>query len=78
MTMEPIDMAKTKAIAKRFGLTPIKIKGTTQIQIAKNTNESKYEIITWEEFERILDEKNLIVCKAYESCFLEMMKKKPN
>ena len=75
--MEPIDMDKTKAIAKRFGLTPIKIKGTSQIQIAKNTNKSKYEIITWEEFERILDEKNLVVCKAYDSCFLKMMKKKP-
>ena len=78
MSMEPIDMDKTKAIAKRFGLTPIRIKGTSQIQIAKNANVSKYEIITWEEFEKILNEKNLAVCKAYDSCFLKMMKKKPN
>ena len=78
MSMEPIDMDKTKTIAKRFGLTPIRIKGTSQIQIAKNANVSKYEIITWEEFERILNEKNLVVCKAYDSCFLKMMKKKPN
>ena len=76
MTMQPIDMDKTKAIAKRFGLRPIKIAGTTQIQIAKNSNTSKYVDITWEEFETILNEKNLMVCKAYDSCFLKLMKKK--
>ena len=76
MTMEPIDMDKTKAIAKHYGLKPIRIKGTSQIQIAKNMNEKKYEVISWEEFERILNEKNLVVCKAAESCFLKLMKKK--
>ncbi len=76
MSMEPISMQKTISIAKHYGLTPIRIKGTSQIQIAKNTNESKYEIISWEEFERILNEKNLVVCKAAESCFLKLMKKK--
>ncbi len=74
--MEPIDMEKTKTIAKHYGLTPIRIKGTSQIQIAKNSNSSKYEIISWDEFEKILNEKNLVVCKAAESCFLKLMKKK--
>lgn len=74
--MEPITIDKTKQIAKHFGLTPIKIKGTTQVNIAKNTNSSKYEVIGWEEFEQILNSKNLVVCKAYDSCFLKLMKKK--
>ena len=76
MSMEPISMEKTKAIAKHYGLTPIRIRGTSQVQIAKNTNEKKYELISWEEFERSLNEKNLVVCKAYDSCFLKIMKKK--
>ena len=76
MTMQPIDMEKTIKIAKRYGLHPIKIKGTMQINIAKKTDVDKYEIISWDEFERILNEKNLYVAKAYESCFLKIMKKK--
>lgn len=74
--MEPITIEKTKTIAKHYGLVPIRIKGTSQIQIAKTINEAKYEIISWEEFEKILNEKNLVVCKAAESCFLKLMKKK--
>lgn len=76
MSMEPISIEKTKSIAKHYGLMPIRIKGTSQIQIAKNKNEQKYEIISWEEFEKVLNEKNLVVCKAYDSCFLKLMKKK--
>lgn len=76
MTMQPIDMEKTRSIAKRYGLRPIRIAGTSQIQIAKNSNPNKYEDITWEEFERVLNEKGLMVCKAYDSCFLKLMKKK--
>ena len=76
MSMEPISMDKTKRIAEHYGLKPIKIKGTTQIQIAKNVNNTKYEVISWDEFEKKLDEKNLVVCKAYDSCFLKIMKKK--
>lgn len=74
--MEPITIEKTKTIAKHYGLVPIRIKGTSQIQIAKTINETKYEILSWEEFEKILNEKNLVVCKAAESCFLKLMKKK--
>ena len=36
----------------------------------------KYELISWEEFEKILDEKNLYVAMAYDSHFLKIMKKK--
>ena len=76
MSLEPIPMDKVKKIAKHYGLSPIKIKGTTQVNIAKNTNSAKYDLISWEEFEQILNEKNLVVCKAYNSCFLKLMKKK--
>lgn len=74
--MEPISMGKTKTIAKHFGLTPIQIKGTSQIQIAKKIDEKKYTVISWEEFEKKLNEKNLVVCKAYDSNFLKIMKRK--
>ena len=75
MSMEPIPIEKVKLIAKHYGLTPIKIKGTTQVNIAKDTNSTKYVVISWEEFEEILNQKNLVVCKAYDSCFLKLMRK---
>ncbi len=76
MSMEPISIEKTKMIAKHYGLTPIQIKGTSQVQIAKKIDDKKYTVISWEEFEKKLNEKNLVVCKAYDSCFLKIMKKK--
>ena len=74
MSMEEIPMPKVKFIAKKFGLTPIKIKGTSQVNIAKYTDSAKYELISWEEFEAILEQKGLSVYKARESCFLKLMK----
>lgn len=74
--MEPISIAEAQKIAKDYGLLPIKIKGTTQVQICKEFNPDKYEVIEWTEFETILDEKKLCVGKAFNSDFLKIMKKK--
>lgn len=76
MSMQQISIEKTKMIAKHYGLFPIRIKGTSQINIAKTMNEKKYEILSWEEFEKILNEKGLYVAMAYDSHFLKIMKKK--
>ena len=76
MSMQPITIEKTKTIAKHYGLFPIRIKGTSQVNIAKTMDSRKYELISWEEFEKILDAKNLYVAMAYDSHFLKIMKKK--
>lgn len=52
-----------------------KIKGTSQVNICKTMNESKYQRITWDAFFTILEEKNLQVYKDSSSCFLKIMKK---
>lgn len=62
-------MEKTKIIAKHFGLNPIRIKGTNQINICKTMDEKKYEIISWEEFGEVLDSRELSVYKDSGSCF---------
>ena len=54
--MEKIDIKKAQTIAKKKGLSPGKVKGTNAIQFTKGTN-TKLENITWEEFEKILNEK---------------------
>jgi len=74
--MEPIDINLTIRIAKHFGLCPIRIRGTSQVNIAKATNPVKYENISWEEFAEVLEEKGLSVYKDSSSCFLKIMKKK--
>ena len=76
MSMEPIDRKKVMAIVKHFGLVPIKIKGTTQVNICKTMNESKYQLISWDEFFETLDKKGLQVYKDSSSAFLKIMKKK--
>lgn len=69
--MEKIDIKKAQTIAKKNGLSPGKVKGTNAIQFTKGTN-AKLENITWEEFEKILNEKGLAV---YESGgFMRLMK----
>lgn len=76
MSLEPVSMDKLKKIAKHFGVKPIKIKGTSGIQICKNFNESRYELITWDEFEKILNAKGLQVYVEPSSAFLKIMKKR--
>ena len=76
MSLEPVSMEKLKKIAKHFGVIPIRIKGTSGIQICKKFNENKYELITWDEFEKILNEKGLQVYVEPSSAFLKIMKKR--
>ena len=75
MSMEPISSEKLRKVAKHFGLKPIRIKGTSGIQICKTMNHDKYEVITWDEFDRILEEKGLQVYVEPSGAFLKIMKK---
>ena len=75
MGLEPVAKEKVLLIAKHYGLFPIQIKGTAQVNICKTMNESKYQRITWDAFFTILEEKNLQVYKVSSSCFLKIMKK---
>jgi len=74
MVMEKLDLEKVKEIADEYDLKPAKTKGSDVINIRKKPNEN-LEDISWEEFERILDEKGLAVYKAEDSDFLKIMKK---
>ena len=74
MGLEPADRDKVIRIAKHYGLFPIKIKGTMQVNICKTMDAKKYSRITWDEFYQILEEKELAVYKDASSCFLKIMK----
>lgn len=76
MGLEPADRDKVIRIAKHYGLFPIKIKGTMQVNICKTMDAKKYSRITWDEFYLILEEKELAVYKDASSCFLKIMKAK--
>ena len=76
MSLEPISMDKVKKVAKHFGLCPIRIKGTSAVNICKNFNEKKYDMITWDDFEQTLDSKGLQVYMEPSSAFLKIMKKR--
>lgn len=76
MSLEPASREKVLIIAKHFGLFPIQIKGTDQVNICKTMNESKYQRITWDDFFNKLDQKQLEVYKDSSSCFLKIMKKR--
>ena len=76
MSLEPVDRDKVIRIAKHYGLFPIRIKGTEQINICKTMDESKYSRITWDDFYNSLEMKDLQVYKDSSSCFLKIMRKK--
>ncbi len=63
MAMERIDLAKAREIAKNKGLKPGKVKGTEGVQFTKGKN-NRLDVITWEEFEEILEIRKLAI---YES-----------
>ena len=63
MAMEKIDFAKAKKIAENKGLKPGKVKGTEGIQFTKGNN-NRLDVISWDEFEKILAKRGLSV---YES-----------
>ena len=63
MSMELIDVAKAKQIAKTKGLKPGRVKGTEGIQFTKGSN-NRLEVISWTDFEKILKKRKLAI---YES-----------
>lgn len=75
MVMKKISIAEVKRIANEYGLTPIRVKGTEVVNISKKPND-KYEKISWEDFEKALDDRGLAVYKTEESDFLKIMKDK--
>ena len=60
--MDRISIDKAKTIAKEKGLKPAKVKGTEGISFTKGN--SRLDVITWEEFEKLLSSRGLAV---YES-----------
>jgi len=61
--MKKITINEVKEIAEEYDLKPAKVKGSDAVNIRKKENET-LEDISWEEFERILNEKNLAVYKS--------------
>ena len=75
MVMEPVnDFTKVKAIAANRGVYPGKVKGTKDgIQFTNGEN-PRLDRITWDEFEKILNDKNLAVYAS--GNWMKIMKKK--
>lgn len=74
MGLEPASIDLVKKISKHYGLVPIRIRGTSQVNICKHMNPKKYDVITWDEFEQTLAEKKLEVYKDSSSSFLKIMR----
>lgn len=72
MAMQKITIAQAKKIAENKGLKPGKVKSTTDgIQFTKGNN-SKVEVITWEELDSILKKKKLAIYET--GGFMKIMK----
>lgn len=72
MAMERINFDKAKTIAGTKGLKPGRVKGTERIQFTKGSN-NRLDVITWDEFEKALETRELSV---YESGgWMKIMKK---
>ncbi len=73
MVMEPISVESAKEKARKAGLRPGRVKGTESwLQFTKGRDD-RIEVIGWDEFEKILRERNLQVCDS--GGFLKIMKK---
>ncbi len=57
--MEKISIDKAKMLAKEKGLKPAKVKGTSGVSLTKGN--PRLDIITWEEFEKLLMSRGLAV-----------------
>ena len=64
MAMKVIDVEKAIALAKEKGLKPAQVKGTEMIQFTKVGGSQRLEVISWDEFKKVLKERGLAV---YES-----------
>ncbi len=63
MVMEPISVESAIEKAKKKGLKPGRVKGTTGIQFTKGRN-NRLEVISWDEFRDSLAKRRL---QVYES-----------
>ncbi|MFQ6013483.1 MAG: hypothetical protein ACE5LS_07555 [Thermoplasmata archaeon] len=61
--MEPISAERAMQIAQEKGLSPGRVRGTAGIQFTKGNN-PRLEIISWDEFRRLLQARGL---QVYES-----------
>ncbi len=73
MVMEPISAERAIEIARRKGLVPGKVKGTNGIQFTKGRN-ARLEVISWDEFKRLLESRGLQVFES--GGWMKIMKKK--
>ncbi|MEE8199469.1 MAG: hypothetical protein V3R48_07145 [Thermoplasmata archaeon] len=72
MVMEPISAERAMQIAQEKGLSPGKVKGTDGVQFTKGNN-SRLEVIDWDEFKGLLQTRGL---QVYESGgWMKIMKK---
>jgi hypothetical protein len=60
MGMDRLDIEEAKEMARKKGLKPGRVKGTTGVQFTKGRN-ARLEVIGWEEFESILSKRGLAV-----------------
>ena len=73
MVMEPINIEKAMAIAKKKGIKPGRVKGTNGIQFTKGRN-PRLETVGWDEFKATLAKRKLA---GYESGgWMKIMKAK--
>ncbi len=73
MVMEPISVEAAKERARKAGLKPGRVRGTEDaIQFTKGRN-NRIEVISWEEFEDVLQKRSLQVFES--SGFMKIMKK---
>ena len=73
MTMNEVEPEGARKIAEEKGLKPAKVRGTEHIQFTRGGND-RLEVISWDEFVRILKERNLAI---YESGgWMKIMQKK--
>ncbi len=63
MVMEPISAERAIRIAQEKGLSPGRVKGTDGIQFTKGNN-PRLEIISWDEFKRLLSTRGLQVFES--------------
>lgn len=63
MVMEPISVESAIEKAKKKGLKPGRVKGTSGIQFTKGRN-NRLEVITWDDFRDALTKRRL---QVYES-----------
>lgn len=73
MVMEPISAERAIEIARRKGLLPGKVKGTSGIQFTMGRN-ARLEVISWDEFRRLLEQRRLQVFES--GGWMKIMKRK--